>query len=268
VLNPLRKLFRFSAPSPAAAIPSDERVYAIGDIHGRLDLFAALADAIEKDDRLAGRARTTIILLGDLIDRGPDSAGVVTFARQWRDRRRVRILMGNHEEMFLDSFQKTATLRHFLRHGGEETILSYGVDRDTYKQASLEELQQMMFRAVPREDLAFIGSFEDQIMMGDYMFVHAGILPEAPPEEQKSQDLRWIREPFLSYEGRHSHVIIHGHTIREEVTVRPNRIGLDTGAYINGRLTALVLEGASQRFLAACEQDGRITIEGRRSEFA
>ena len=268
MLNPLRKFFRFSAPAPSPAIPPEERIYAIGDIHGRLDLFSALARAIEQDDQQAGRARTTIILLGDLIDRGPDSAGVIALARQWRDRRRVRILMGNHEEMFLDSFQKTATLRQFLRHGGEETILSYGVDRDTYNQASLEELQQMMFQAVPREDLAFVGSFEDRIVAGDYMFVHAGILPEAPPEQQKRQDLRWIREPFLSFEGRHSHVIVHGHTICEEVTERPNRIGLDTGAYIHGRLTALVLEGTSRRFLTANETDGRITVEGRRTELA
>lgn len=264
MVNPFRKFFRFSAPSPSAATRPGERVYAVGDIHGRLDLLAALATAIEDEAAQAPNLQTTVILLGDLIDRGPDSAGVIAFAREWQNHRRLRILMGNHEEMFIDSFQKTGTLRHFLRHGGEETILSYGIDREAYVQASLEEVQQMMLASIPREDLAFISSFEDRIVIGDYLFVHAGIQPDVPVEEQKLQALRWIREPFLSHTGRYSHMVVHGHTIHEEADERENRIGIDTGAYLHDRLTALVLEGTSRRFLTACGKDDHITMEERK----
>ena len=123
----LRKLLRPLWQQNGPAIPQGERVYAIGDVHGRLDLFAALANAIEADDAARGSADTTVILLGDLIDRGPDSASVVAAARAWQYRRKVRIICGNHEEMFLGSFHHEETLRHFLRHGGKETLLSYPI---------------------------------------------------------------------------------------------------------------------------------------------
>ncbi len=261
MLKPLRKLFSFSAPPLAPAVPAGQRVYAVGDIHGRLDLFTALARAIEADNAAADPARSTVILLGDLIDRGPDSAGVIRFSRAWQDRRKVRILAGNHEEMFLASFEKAGVLRQFIRFGGKETILSYGLDQETYHRASLEELQQVMLEIVPRDDLAFLASFEDRIEIGDYLFVHAGILPEVAAEDQKLHDLRWIREPFLSHEGRHSHVIVHGHTITQDVDERANRIGVDTGAYMHGRLTALVLESTRRRYIAACESEGSVVIE-------
>lgn len=250
----------------APAVPPGQRIYAIGDIHGMLDQFSTLIDAIEADDAAAGPARTTVILLGDLIDRGPDSAGVVALARNWQNRRKVRILAGNHEEMFLASFEKTGILRQFLRFGGRETILSYGIDPEIFRLASLEELQHLMFEAVPRADLAFLRSFEDCIMIGDYMFVHAGILPDQEPEKQALHDLRWIREPFLSHEGRHSHVVVHGHTITQEVDERQNRIGIDTGAYMYGRLTALVLEGTQRRYISACENNGTTSTQTPQAE--
>lgn len=256
VLKPLRKLFQFSPPPQEPAVPEGLRVYAIGDIHGRLDLLAALAEAIEQDDRHEGDARSTVIMLGDLIDRGPESAGVIRFARDWQSRRAVRILCGNHEEMLLSGLERVEVLRHFLRHGGRETILSYGLDEETYRLATLEEVQDLMLKIIPRTDLAFINSFEDRILIGDYLFVHAGILPDVEPERQRLHDLRWIREPFLSYEGRHSHMVVHGHTITQEVTHLDNRIGIDTGAYLHGKLTALVLEGTRRRFIAASRTDG------------
>lgn len=261
MLKPLRKLFRSTAAAADACIPAGERVYAIGDIHGRLDLLAALADAIQADDRASGPARTTIILLGDLIDRGPDSAGVVDFARRWQQARPLRILCGNHEEMLLESMEKVEVLRHFLRYGGRETILSYGLDEESYRRATLEELQRLMRATIPQADLDFINGFEDRIAIGDYLFVHAGIAPEVAPERQRTQDLRWIREPFLSFEGRHSHVVVHGHTIAPQAVVRPNRIGIDTGAYMHGRLTALVLEGTQRRLIAAVAADGAVRTE-------
>lgn len=254
----LRKIFaRTDAPPPA--IPAGRRVYAIGDIHGRKDLFAELIPAIEVDDTRHGPAETTVILLGDLVDRGQDSAGVIALAREWQLRRDVRILGGNHEEMFLNSFEDIEVFRHFLRHGGRETILSYGVDRGAFLQATMEEAHQLMIDAVPADDIAFIFGFEDMITIGDYLFVHAGIDPRVPLDQQRPKDLRWIREPFLSHAQAFGPVVVHGHTITEAPEDCGNRIGIDTGAYASGRLTAIVLEGTSRRYIEAVEgADGKI----------
>ena len=256
-------MFSRESEEPVASIPQGERVYAVGDIHGRLDLFEALIAAIEADDAASAPADTTVVLLGDLVDRGPDSAGVVARARDWQNQRKVRILAGNHEEMFLNSFDDVEVLRHFLRFGGKETVLSYGLDRKTYNAAEIEEVQALMHQTVPREDREFLASFEDMIAIGDYLFVHAGINPESPLEEQRRKDLRWIREPFLSHGEPHAAVVVHGHTITDEPVDRGNRIGIDTGAYSSGRLTALVLEGSSRRYLEASDEEGEILV-GRR----
>ena len=165
--------------------------------------------------------------------------------------------------MFLESFSSINMLRHFLKHGGRETVLSYGVDQHRYNNASLEDLQELMRRHVPASDLRFIQSFEEYVTLGDYAFVHAGINPEVPLEAQTRQDLLWIRDPFLGFAGQHSHVIVHGHTIVEHVEERANRIGIDTGAYRFGRLTALVLEGSERRYIQAVQGADGITIEHR-----
>jgi serine/threonine protein phosphatase 1 len=257
----LRQIFARGEAVPAPAIPLGQRVYAVGDIHGRVDLFAALAEAIDADDAAAVPADTTVVLLGDLVDRGADSAGVIALARAWQHRRRVRILAGNHEEMFLRSFASLEMFRHFLRHGGRETVLSYGIDRAAFAQAELEEAQAMMRTAVPAEDIAFLEGFEDMIAVGDYLFVHAGIDPSVPIEEQKIHDLRWIREPFLSNAEPYGQVVVHGHTISETPEDCGNRIGIDTGAFMTGRLTALVLEGTQRRYIEAVEsEDGQVAV--------
>lgn len=245
----LRNIFAKPAAAPAASVPAGQRIYAVGDVHGRLDLFDALRDLIEQDDAAQGAADTTVILLGDLVDRGADSAGVVRTARTWQQQRRVRILAGNHEEMFLRGRVELEVFRHFLRHGGKETILSFGVDPDAFTVATMEQAQALMLEAVPPEDVAFIEGFEDSIAIGDYLFVHAGVQPGVPLDEQKTSDLRWIREPFLSHPDPFGAVVVHGHSIREDAEDKGNRIGIDTGAYMTGKLTALVLEGDSRRFL-------------------
>ena len=262
MLQKLKAFFR-RAPNGAvpARIPAGERVYAMGDIHGRCDLFTVLIDAIEADDAAAPLAQTTVILLGDLVDRGADSAGVVALAREWQQQRAVRILGGNHEEMFLKSFESLDMLRHFLRHGGRETLLSYGIERKAYQNATIEEVQAMMSAAVSPEERTYIAAFEEMVSIGDYLFVHAGIDPAIPIAEQTPQDLRWIREPFLSHPDSHGPVVVHGHTITEEPEDYGNRIGIDTGAYNTGRLTVLVLEGAQRRYISAfADDDGAITI--------
>ena len=252
----IKRFRQMFASQPAAAparpsVPAGERVYAIGDIHGRLDLFEQLIAAIEADDAGRAPAKSTVVLLGDLVDRGPDSAGVIAAARAWGGRRTVRVLAGNHEEMFLASFEDTGVLRHFLRYGGRETVLSYPIDRAGYRDLTLEQLQERMRAAVPRDDLDFLRAAEDAIVIGDYLFVHAGIRPGVPLAEQKTKDLRWIRERFIDDEGDHGHVVVHGHTITETVEEMPNRIGIDTGAFMSGRLTALGLEGSERWYLTA-----------------
>lgn len=263
MLDTLRNLFRPRAALPLPSVPHGQRVYAVGDIHGRKDLFDSLIDAIEADDARRSASATTIILLGDLIDRGDESAGVIAAARELGHRRRVRIIAGNHEEMFLRTFDDLPLLRHFLRYGGRETIMSYGVDPQAWSYASLEEAQEMMRAAVPASDVAFLRNFEDWITIGDYLFVHAGVEPGVPLEQQKLHDLRWIREPFLGHSGDHGFVVVHGHTIEDEPVFRPNRIGIDTGAYSSGRLTALGLEATERWLIMAEDTMGAITVESR-----
>jgi len=263
MIDKIRQLFRPRQDFRTASIPDGERVYAIGDIHGRLDLLTRIAHAIEKDDASRGPAETTIILLGDLVDRGPDSAKVIAMAREWARSGKVRILSGNHEEMFLLSFYKIKAFKNFLRIGGRETILSYDVDRDEFRAADLEEAQQMMIEAVPVEDREFIHGFESSISIGDYLFVHAGINPELPLDEQTNEEIRWIREPFLSHKGDYGCVVVHGHTVTDEAVFRNNRIGIDTGAFMSGRLTALGLEGTERWVIQAQEGDGAIETFAR-----
>lgn len=261
MFSPLRQMFKARPVVPPPAVPHGERIYAVGDIHGRLDLFEPLIDAIEADDRDAAPARTRVVLLGDLIDRGPESAGVVSRARAWAAERDLVLLAGNHEEMFLDSFDDKAILRHFLRHGGRQTIMSYGVAKDVYLEASLEDLQALMAAQVPAEDRRFLEAARDFLVVGDYVFVHAGIAPKVAIEDQSPHHLRWIRDSFLDHDEPHERFVVHGHTITDGIDDRHNRIGIDTGAYQSGRLTALVLEGTARRTIQAVDVDGVIGIE-------
>ncbi len=258
----LKQIFRSDRPKRRLpSVPEGERFYAVGDIHGRFDLFEVLVDAIEADDAARGPADTTVILLGDLVDRGPDSAGVISLARQWGDKRKVRYLAGNHEEMFLESFTDLEMLRHFVKHGGRETILSYDLPRERYNALTLEELQEELHLVVPQQDRDFLASFEEIIVAGNYAFVHAGVDPKRTIDEQRRSDMLWIRERFLRHEDDYSHVVVHGHTIFEDVEERATRIGIDTGAFRTGRLTALALEGETRRYIQAAESDGAIAIE-------
>lgn len=263
MLNSIRQLWAPKPPRPLPAVPAGERVYAIGDIHGRLDLFAAMIRAIEQDDAARQPAEVSVVILGDLVDRGPHSAGVLKAVRLWQAVRNLRIVCGNHEEMFLASYDNLSIFKGFLYYGGRETVLSYPVDAEAFQAAELEEAQAMMIDAVPREDVEFIAGFEDFVLIGDYLFVHAGIRPGQPLLEQSLQEMRWIREPFLSHSGWHEHMVVHGHTIADEPEITHNRIGIDTGAYMSGRLTALVLEG-EQRWLIEAQENGRdITVTTR-----
>jgi serine/threonine protein phosphatase 1 len=243
------------ADDDAPAIPPGRRVYAIGDVHGELALLRRMLTLIAEDDASRSEAQTTIILLGDLVDRGPDSAGVVELARTWSDAGRMQVLGGNHEDMFLLSFRKATALRSFLRYGGRETLLSYGLTKKALRELNIDDLQEWMQAHIPPEHRTFLDSLQSAIVIGDYAFVHAGIAPDVAIEEQRMHDLRWIREPFLSHPKSHSHVIVHGHTITDDVEDMGNRIGIDTGAYASGRLTALALEGTERRIIEAIDPE-------------
>ena len=242
----LRKLFGAGRASVSARhrIPEGQRVYAIGDIHGRLDLLDDLLARIATDRLNRPAAQTTLIFLGDLVDRGPDSAGVIArLMRLAQERPRVRFLKGNHEELFLHALGGAKdALRMFCRVGGKETVLSYGVSRAEYDSLDYPQLAERMDALVPPEHRAFLEGFEDLIVSGDYAFVHAGVRPDVPLDQQKPSDLRWIRDSFLDHRGAFPKMIVHGHTITPEVDRRPNRIGVDTGAYTSGKLTALGIE--------------------------
>lgn len=242
-----------AAPAPKIrSIPAGERVYAIGDIHGRDDLFAALLERIAADNAARGAAQTTIILLGDLVDRGPASAQVVARAMALRDSDvRVRWLIGNHEEVFLKALGRDpALVRYFVRIGGAPTIHSYGIAGEAYDAMSFEELAEALPAHVPSDHIAFLAAGEDSIAIGDYLFVHAGIRPGVAVDAQTPGDMRWIREDFLSDDADHGPMIVHGHTIFDDVDERHNRIGIDTGAYKSGKLTALALEGSERWYLS------------------
>ncbi len=251
MLTKIRKIMGRSSETRVPVLTPGERVYAVGDIHGRIDLFDSLIDAIEKDDATRAPAVTTVILLGDLIDRGPDSAAVVARAQEWSQHRPIEFIKGNHEEMLVASMADREVLRGFLKYGGRETILSYGIDRQTLREADFAELQRMMAEAIPQRDIDFLDGFKKFIRKGDYLFVHAGIRPERPIEDQQGKDCRWIREPFLSHAGDFGAVVVHGHTIAQEPQVRSNRIGIDTGAFMHGTLTAIGIEGADRWFIQA-----------------
>lgn len=228
------------------------RAYAVGDIHGRLDLLDLLIGRIEADMAARPPARTFIVFLGDLVDRGPESAGVVERLRTYRPPGDSRLIMlgGNHEEVLLRILAgERGILPSWLKFGGAECARSYGIDPEAL--ACIEEggAIDIVRAKVPRAHREFLESFGDTFRFGDYLFVHAGIRPGIDIEEQNVSDLRWIREPFLTDAKEHGFVVVHGHTIVQRVEERGNRIAIDTGAYHSGVLTALAIEGGERWFL-------------------
>ena len=248
----LSRLFRRVSAGRTFSGAADTRLYAIGDVHGRLDLVDELLGRIEDDIHDRPVAKAAVVFLGDLIDRGPDSAGVI-------DRlhgldhfpARALFLMGNHEEMLLRALAGEAgVVNDWLTFGGDACVESYGLSPATLGALTEERAAQVLADAIPPAHVAFLKAMGDTIRFGDYLLVHAGIRPGVAIEEQAPHDLRWIRRPFLTDEHDHGVMVIHGHTISEGVERRPNRIGIDTGAYRTGVLTAAVVEGEALDFLA------------------
>jgi len=244
-------MFGFGSKRHWPSGPEGQIAYVVGDIHGRLDLLDQLLEQIHRDIDGRRPEKALIVFLGDLVDRGPDSARVVERLRSYR-REGVRpvFLLGNHEEVLLRIAAGEARLiPSWLRFGGAKCLKSYGGDPMTIAVKGDEAAVEAVRAVLPSEHLEFLRSFADTCRFGDYLFVHAGIRPGVALDQQTQLDLRWIREPFLTDDTNHGFVVVHGHTIRPEIDEWPNRIGIDTGAYSTGVLTALVIDGAERRHL-------------------
>ncbi|MEQ8268812.1 MAG: metallophosphoesterase family protein [Parvibaculum sp.] len=235
-----------------AQVPEGMRLYAIGDIHGRDDLLASLLDLVEADARQQAASRNILIFLGDYVDRGLQS-------RQVLDRltgdpmpgfERV-FLKGNHELALLQFLGDAAFGRTWKYYGGLETLHSYGITELTLSDdpADFEHARERFNDILPERHRHFLESLSLSAEFGDYFFTHAGVRPGVSLNRQIEEDLLWIRDDFLESGASFGKIVVHGHTPREEVVFRSNRIGVDTGAYMTGVLTALVLEGTSRRLL-------------------
>ncbi len=249
----LKALFGAENVPGKPKVPDASRIYAIGDVHGRLDLLHDLIRRITADhEQRGGVASCEIILLGDLIDRGPDSAGVVDLACNWNHPAiHLTTMKGNHEATLLSVLDgETNWLLSWLSFGGQQCLESYGVSSSVLMSGELGKIVAAARRAVPPAHQAFLAGLPLMLHRGDYCFVHAGVKPGVALEAQVESDLIWIRDEFLDSSIDHGAVIVHGHTIRPEVQVRPNRIGLDTGAYRTGILSAVGLEGGDYWLLS------------------
>lgn len=233
-------------------MPGDCRAYVIGDIHGCLNLLDDLHEKIRQDLKNPRPAKVVVIYLGDYIDRGPHSAGVLERLTQRSiPNTDVILLKGNHEEMlerFLDAPQSGIFWRQL---GGAETLQSYRIDvRGAVAGDGLANVHSEFLKKFPASHLALLKSMRLSVSLGDYFFCHAGPRPGIPLEHQSADDLLWIRQPFLASAHAFEKIIVHGHSPVEAPEFHSNRINIDTGAYATGRLTCLVLEGQSQRLLS------------------
>jgi serine/threonine protein phosphatase 1 len=250
--------FKGRAEARPGSITPGLAVYAVGDIHGRLDLLEDLLRRIDEDaDRHSDDTERTLIFLGDYIDRGPASRDVVErlLNTPLPGFGTVR-LMGNHEDALLTFLDRASDGLDWLTFGGLETLLSYGVPLRTIPSTSQQvtELRQALVTALPQSHVDFFRSCIFRQSVGDYVFVHAGVRPGIPLERQTPSDLMWIRQDFLkSRTPLPGRVVVHGHTIVDLPQELPHRINLDTGAFVSGRLTCVALRGQERRFLSTLD---------------
>ncbi len=247
-------LFRPKARPVTAASTAGRVVYAIGDIHGHLDLLDDLLDLIASDHASLKRSdRPVLVFVGDYVDRGPDSKGVIdrlialSAASQHQWAFEVRTLMGNHEQTMLSFLENPEAGAAWVEFGGGETMASYGVARPVGRvdAEAWSTIQKQFQQATPESHVAFLRALELSAAYGDYFFAHAGVRPGVALDDQSPEDLMWIRGDFLSQPHRLPCVVVHGHTPDEEPFIGPDRINIDTGAYATGVLTAVrLIEGA------------------------
>ncbi|WP_309630352.1 metallophosphoesterase family protein [Brevundimonas sp.] len=260
----LLRLFAKRSARPASRTPPDCVVWAVGDIHGRSDLADRLIQAIRTDLHAAVASRRVVVFLGDYVDRGLDSRGVldqlVNLAAD--PALEVHLLRGNHEdrmEAFLDDPQIGPS---WCDYGGREALVSYGVDPPPMRgdAQAWAEASRALGQALPAPHLALLAGLETSVSIGDYFFAHAGARPGVALEAQSPDDLMWIRQPFLNHTGLFEQVVVHGHTPTETVYSDARRIGVDTGAYATNVLSAVRLERETRILLQATGRAGRIAI--------
>ncbi len=229
-----------------------QRLYVVGDIHGRLDLLTRLLSMIEADASAFPERSKKLIFLGDYIDRGLDSKGVVEhLLKPFAAKLDPVFLRGNHDDRFLALLKGDLdVIPPWLQLGGTATIASYGVrgfgPGDGHK---AEKIREELTKKVPRTHRAFFEETILSVTFGDYFFVHAGLRPNVSLDRQTDEDKMWIRADFVTSNHAFEKMIVHGHTINPEPEIKNNRIGIDTGAFATGRLTCLILDGTTQSFL-------------------
>ncbi len=241
------------------SLPNGHRVYAIGDIHGRVDLLRTLHSRIRRELEVRPMARNVVVYLGDYIDRGGHSREVVDCLLDDGVAGAEAVhLMGNHEQFLLSFLDDPEDGTAWLFNGGDATLANYEVDvsNPTVHADGMVWLRDDLRRRLPVRHLDFFRRLKLWHSEGDYLFVHAGLRPGVALEEQNRQDLLWIRHEFLESTADFGKLVIHGHSPLREVCQRPNRIGIATGAYSTDVLTAIVLEGNERRFIQTGEQGG------------
>jgi serine/threonine protein phosphatase 1 len=228
------------------SIPTGLRIYAVGDIHGRLDLLEELLSRIDADIARRPTARPLYVFLGDYIDRGAFSRETIDRLIQLGKARECIFLRGNHERIALKCLSDRNLFDQWMRLGGLDTLLSYGIAPAQLASGKpIVELQAAFHGAVPLAHFGFFRDLQSSFTCGDFFFVHAGVRPGVELSRQVENDLLWIREEFLLSTEDFGKVIIHGHTPTSGIEVEPNRINIDTGAFATGRLSCLVIEGTS-----------------------
>lgn len=254
------RLFGRPLPTePDAAAPEGSVVYAVGDIHGRADLLDTLHGLIVEDAARRDADRRVVVYVGDYVDRGLQSRQTIDLLldRPLAGFEAVHLL-GNHERFLLDFIVDAGAGAGWFRNGGIETLVSYGIRPDrglATERERLEAAQDALLARLPDRHLRFLHDLKLHHAEGDYLFVHAGLRPGLPLARQTEEDLIWIREEFLNSGADHGKVVVHGHSIVPAPEIRYNRIGIDTGAFASGRLTALVLEGRDRAFLRTGRPD-------------
>jgi serine/threonine protein phosphatase 1 len=237
-----RRLHRLSP-----RVPPGVRIYAIGDVHGRIDLLDQVFLKIDADLARRPVPRARQIILGDYVDRGPHSKGVINRLIERGQTNELICLKGNHESCVLEFLRNPSSLLQWRALGGFETLRSYGVTglppaEATAPYSECEKLAEEFARMLPASHWEFFSRLKLSFVCGDFFFVHAGVRPGVPLALQAEEDLLWIRDDFLLYEQDYGKVIVHGHTPVPELEILLNRINIDTGAYATGRLTCIVLE--------------------------
>jgi len=240
-----------------AHAPEGTRLYAIGDIHGRLDLLDKLLGIIERDRANREKMPTTFVFLGDYVDRGRSSKGVVgRLISGLPEDVTPQFLKGNHEDLLLTFHNRPGFGLNWLYNGGDASLLSYGVEAEAIQNAyfsgeeGLAEANAIFRELLPEDHLQFFSTLKLSFRAGGYFFAHAGVRPGVEFDQQRSVDLIWIREEFLMHPHDFGAVVVHGHTPARAPEDLPNRIGIDTLAFFSGKLTAVGLEGPNRWFLS------------------